>query len=114
MGGGDGGLGSLPLSRRPLLIHECDRVTLRDAIKHFIIGKAFPLIMTFKANDANLKMTWFTTCCFANWANELQNRNIFNHMGFLLPLYLKEMVKNERCAIFRWHMNISLGEDSLY
>jgi hypothetical protein len=99
-GGGDGGLGSLPLSRRPLLIHECDRVTLRDAIKHFIIGKVLALLMAFEANDANLNMTRFTTCCIANWANESQSRSIINHIRFLLPFHLKEMVKNERCAIF--------------
>ncbi len=43
---------------------------MHDVIKHFIIGKVLPLIMTFKANDANLKMTRFTPCCVADRANE--------------------------------------------
>jgi hypothetical protein len=93
-------LGNLPLSRRPLLIHECDRVALCDAIKHLIIGKVLALQMAFEANNPNLNMTRFTTRCFADWADEFQNRVIFNHMGLLLPLHHKEMVKNERCTLF--------------
>ena len=97
-GGGDDGLGSLSLFRRPIRIEGRERLTLGGEVLECIVGLFRAFRMGFKEKNANVTMTPFTTGCFANRTNEFERRVLLNHLTFLLPLHLKKMVNIEQTA----------------
>jgi len=90
----------MPLSRRPLLIHERGLVALCDAIKQRIISEFPAFRMRFGTSDANLNMAPLLSDCAANRAFKLQRRVSFVHLGFLLRIHQTGMVNIEH-PLFR-------------
>lgn len=66
-------------------IGESENILLLNRFKQRIAGEVPAFPMGFEADDAELNMASFFTCCFANRANEPKRKVTLNHTTILLP-----------------------------